>query len=133
MVRMKKGITPIISIIVLLLITIGLVGIAWLYLSGYILGRTEKTIESPYGGSWCDSSGAYVTLTNTGTQDIVAGDITIGVIGTDSGLGAGTTIASRQSAIIQSANCGAASCPSGWVDYRFVAQSSVIEGQVHCP
>lgn len=131
MIRMKKGITPIISIVVLLLITIGLVGIAWLYLSGQILSRTEKTIETPYGGSWCDSSGAYITITNTGTEDIVAGDFVMGVIGSDSGLGA--NIASRQSAIIQSADCGAASCPSGKVDFRFVVRGSVVEGSVNCP
>ena len=34
--RMKKGITPIVSIIVLLLITVALAGVAWVYLSDFL-------------------------------------------------------------------------------------------------
>jgi flagellin-like protein len=41
---MKKGITPIIAVIILLLITVALAGMAWAFLSGYFTGLTGKTI-----------------------------------------------------------------------------------------
>jgi flagellin-like protein len=129
MVVMRKGITPIISIIVLLLITIGLVGIAWLYLSGNLLSRTEKSIEVPFNGAWCDASGAYVTVTNTGIKDLAAGDFAMAQIGGDTDLG--VAIAARQSQLITSAACGGA-C-SGPVDYTFVVAGSVAQGTLSCP
>ena len=40
-----KGITPIIAIIILLLITISLAAAAWTFLTGYFTGLTTGTIE----------------------------------------------------------------------------------------
>lgn len=42
---MRKGITPIIAIIVLLLITVALAGTAWTYLSSYMTGLTGNSYE----------------------------------------------------------------------------------------
>jgi flagellin-like protein len=40
-----KGITPIISIIILLLITIGLASAAWTYMSGYMNNLISRTLD----------------------------------------------------------------------------------------
>jgi flagellin-like protein len=42
-----KGITPIISIIILLLITVGLAAAAWTYMGNYLTTLTAKNIEIP--------------------------------------------------------------------------------------
>ena len=42
---MKKGITPVIAIIVLLLITVALSGMAWAYFMQYYSGLTNNQIE----------------------------------------------------------------------------------------
>jgi len=63
-----KGITPIISIIILLLITIGLAGAAWTYMSGYFSGLTARYIEVGY--SYCDGNVAKIMLTNRGTSPL---------------------------------------------------------------
>ncbi len=72
---MKKGITPIISTIVLLLITVALAGAAWTYMSGFMGSYTEKSFTVPTGGAYCDSSRIFhLRVVNTGMTTIVAGD-----------------------------------------------------------
>jgi flagellin-like protein len=68
---MKKGITPIIAIIILLLITIGLAATAWTYLSGFLAGYT-KSLQLV--DSYCmGATTANVILRNTGPDPIALG------------------------------------------------------------
>ena len=70
-----KGITPIISTIVLLLITVALAGSAWTYMSGFMGTYTEKSFTIPTGGAYCDAGGTvHVRIVNTGTTTIAATD-----------------------------------------------------------
>ncbi len=66
-----KGITPIISIIMLLLITVSLSGAAYVFLSGYILGPTGKTVSVI--GACAGNQVAALTVTNMGSQPIDLG------------------------------------------------------------
>ena len=66
---MKKGITPIIAVIILLLITVALAGFAWSFLSGYIGGLTAKNIQ--VSDSYCaGGTEAKIVLKNIGTDDL---------------------------------------------------------------
>ncbi|NIO21501.1 MAG: hypothetical protein GTN76_12360 [Candidatus Aenigmarchaeota archaeon] len=68
---MKKGITPIIAIIILLLITIGLAATAWTYLSGFLAGYT-KSLQLV--DSYCmGATTTTVVLRNTGPDPIALG------------------------------------------------------------
>lgn len=71
---MKKGITPIISVIILLLITIGLASAAWTYMSVYMTNLMGKNLEvlPPIciGGTQVS-----VIIRNVGTNNLVANDI----------------------------------------------------------
>jgi len=79
---MRKGITPIIAIIVLLLITVALAGAAWTYLSTYMSGLTGQSVE--LRDYFCTGgSTANIIIANTGTLDIAVSDISI--IDTSSG------------------------------------------------
>jgi flagellin-like protein len=70
-----KGITPIISTIVLLLITVALAGTAWAFISGYMGTYTEKSFTIPQGGAYCDSAGRFhATVVNSGTTTILGTD-----------------------------------------------------------
>jgi flagellin-like protein len=72
---MRKGITPIISTIVLLLITVALAGAAWVYIGGFMGAYTEKSFTIPPGGVYCDSAGKFhVRVVNTGTTTITSND-----------------------------------------------------------
>jgi flagellin-like protein len=53
----KKGITPIIAIIVLLLIVVALSGIAYTYISGVVTTQTEESFTVQTGGIYCDDVG----------------------------------------------------------------------------
>lgn len=73
---MRKGITPIIAIIVLLLITIALAGATWTYLSVYwqsMIGVNIQVMESYCTGG---NTGTML-LRNTGTQEFIAESITV--------------------------------------------------------
>ena len=69
--RHMKGITPIISIIVLLLITVSLAGVAYIFLSGYMGGLTGRAVQAT--GTCVGGSSAFITLTNLGNQNIDLG------------------------------------------------------------
>jgi flagellin-like protein len=68
---MKKGITPIIAIIVLLLITIALAGAAWTYMSTYFTTLTAKNMQMV--DSYCTGTNAIVVLKNIGSEGINIG------------------------------------------------------------
>ena len=71
-----KGITPVIAIIVLLLITVALAGAAWSYLSTYWGTLTAKTAEVT--DAFCTSGDtAVVLLRNTGTSSLNPSEITV--------------------------------------------------------
>ncbi len=70
---MRKGITPIISIIILLLITIGLAASAYTFMSGYFGTMTGTSIQATgvcVGGT---DDYALITVTNIGTASISMG------------------------------------------------------------
>jgi flagellin-like protein len=66
--KMKKGITPIIATIILLLITVALAGLAWTFLSGYYTGMTAKNIQLVDFS--CTGGTARVIIRNAGTESI---------------------------------------------------------------
>ena len=83
---MRKGITPVIAIIVLLLITVALAGAAWNYLQEYwnqVVGKNMQVLDA-----YCIAGNeAIILLRNTGTNEIglgPGGDVT--VLNTTSGL-----------------------------------------------
>lgn len=64
-----KGITPIISVIILLLITIGLASAAWTYMSGYMNSLTSRVLEiSP--ASCIGGTQVTFLVRNAGTNNI---------------------------------------------------------------
>jgi len=71
---MKKGITPIIAIIILLLITIALAGAAWTYLQGFLFSQISKSFVIPTGGAYCEKGQISVYVLNTGYDSILANE-----------------------------------------------------------
>ncbi|MBN2331179.1 MAG: hypothetical protein JXC85_05170 [Candidatus Aenigmarchaeota archaeon] len=71
----QKGITPIIAILVILLITIAITGSAWIYISTYYSGMTSEAIEITSVD--CTGSGATIYIHNIGTDTISTNNIAI--------------------------------------------------------
>jgi len=78
-----KGISAVIATILMLMITIALAGMAWLYISGYWRTTTSKqlTIQGTptceMGAAAGDDETISVLVVNSGTADISASEITI--------------------------------------------------------
>ncbi len=71
-----KGITPIIAILVLLLITVAIAGAAWVYISSYYGGMTKQQIEVTSAD--CTTTGTTVYIRNIGTDPVnISSDVFI--------------------------------------------------------
>ena len=66
---MKKAITPIISIIILLFITVGLLGGVWPYMSEYF-ETMMKAIDIPPGATYCRENKVTIVIRNPGQSPI---------------------------------------------------------------
>lgn len=72
----RKGISPIIAIIILLLITVALAGAAWSYMSVYWTSITGKNIIITDG--FCtEGNTSNILLRNTGTLRVTLSDIQV--------------------------------------------------------
>ncbi len=77
-----KGITPVIALVMLMLITVGMVGMAYTWFSGMLTGQTEKSISVPPGGIYCykisGNNRINVAVMNSGAQsNLLASDFTV--------------------------------------------------------
>ena len=83
---MRKGITPIVSIIILLLITIGLAASAYTFLSGFLGGYTRGAVMIV--DSYCLTlNTTVIKLRNAGTEEMSLGDCDSNFVGTDKSCG----------------------------------------------
>lgn len=70
-----KGISTVIATLLMLLITIALAGMAYMYISG-IFSRETQGIEIT--DSWCDTAGTVtLKIRNLGTRAVAIGGITV--------------------------------------------------------
>ena len=70
--NMRKGVSAIIATILLLMITIGLAGMAYVFMSGMMTGRTSKTITVLDAS--CTHNIITIVISNDGTVDIDGDD-----------------------------------------------------------
>ncbi len=96
---MHKGISPVIAIIMLLLITVSLIGLSYVWISSTFQATAEKTEKSIEKGTeimsmdfeinsaWVDSNrnSLYISLQNTGTGEIKLSEVSVLVNGIDAG------------------------------------------------
>ena len=75
---MRKGITPVIAIVLLLIITVAVVGLAYGFITGFFAATTGTAIFVP-GVAQCDPTTGRVTITvtNAGTSQIQVGSLTV--------------------------------------------------------
>ena len=72
-----KAITPVIALVMLLLITVGIVGVSYAWIGGLITASTAKMISIPPGGAYCDNGGIRVYVVNNGDGTITSSDIIV--------------------------------------------------------
>ena len=72
-----KAITPVIALVMLLLITVGIVGMSYAWLGGIFSGSINKAILIPPGGAYCDNGDINVYVLNDGDAEITTDDIIV--------------------------------------------------------
>ncbi|MBI2085648.1 MAG: LamG domain-containing protein [Candidatus Aenigmarchaeota archaeon] len=72
-----KGITPVIALVMLVLITVGIVGTAYSWFSGLLSSQTKKAISIPSGGAYCSNSEIKVYALNNGDTTLAGSDILV--------------------------------------------------------
>lgn len=130
---MKKGITPIISIIVLLLITVALAGSAWTFLQGFIFPQISKTFLVPSGGAYCTDGEIKVYILNTGYQsDLAAADFILHDIDETTVTLTGNVIPTGESGLILQ-DSGTGGWSKGYHVVNLGTNSQVQHINVYCP
>ncbi len=145
---MRKAITPIISIIVLLLITVSLAGVAYVYLFGFLGTRIDKTFSVPPSGIICTDVGGtneiIVVVTNTGTSTLTDDDFVLvqidgnpaavtGAVAGPPGPIYNVSIDSGDGGVLLRNDNGGAGWPSGTHQVDISTPSSTFSVPVLCP
>ena len=76
-----KGVSAVIATIMMLVITIALAGVAYLYISGMFNTQIARTIGIEESATFCNSTGIYLYVENHGTQSYKQSNVQIGLQG----------------------------------------------------
>ena len=121
---MRKGVSAIIATILLLMITIGLAGMAYVFMSGMMTGRTSKTITVLDAS--CTSDIITIVISNDGTVDIASSDIKIYVENTQNSTFSLSTIVPHATQVTNVAGT------SGANTVLVVSPSNAVKQVVYC-
>ncbi len=136
---MKKGLTPVISTIMMVLIAIGIVGLFYGWANGLFSAQIEKSVSIPSGSATCDNGLVTVRAQNIGaTSSITTSDITVAQIaGRDCTVNPSLSITPGQSGVVVAAQgCGTACATgtlcSGNIKVRVGTKNGVVESSAFC-
>ena len=131
-----KGITPIISIIILLLITIALAATAYSYMSGFLFGQVSSSFSVPNGGAFCSGAGEITVMVR---NDALEGNITndffaiLQINGNDVTPVANIEIPAHKAGTIIKDNNGGSGWPTGYNKVTIGTASNIVHTDVYCP
>lgn len=117
-----KGISAVIATILMLMITIGLAGMAYTYISGVFTAKTGKIVEISY--TECVGTTVTLGIRNDGTTDMNLNELTITIGGTSCSASGGFPAGK-----INITTCTGV---SGSNKIRIVGPANVATGTVYC-
>jgi len=121
-----KGISTVIATILMLLITVGMAGLAYMYISGMFTSRTAQTIS--LSSADCPGGDISILIKNDGTEDITGTDIDIYVDG-----GAATDCSAAGTATAgQTLLCDSIAAAAGTHTVQIVGPANSVSGSVYC-
>ena len=130
-----KGISDVIAILLMLVVTVGLVGLAYSYISGVFTARTAVVLSIVADASFCNSTTITVAVRNDGTSP--SGTVTLSITAPNGANAcsspANPTISSIPPGVQSTASCTRVS-GQGAGYYRIVATTagSSASGMVYC-
>jgi FlaG/FlaF family flagellin (archaellin) len=125
-----KGISDVIAVLLMLIITIGLAGLAYSYISGVFTARTAVVLSIDAAASSCAVNGGPVTVfvRNDGAQE--ARSVTLSMTGPNAG--ACNPIPSIAPGNYTSTTCGRTGSAAGYYSIVASVSGSTARGQVYC-
>lgn len=135
---MRKGITPIIATIVLLFITMGLLAMAYAFLSGFLSPRMQKSFEIPAGSSVCSAGLITAYVYNNGQGNLADEDFGIVQVTDNAGTLVNVPAANfdiepgKSVVIISGYDCGVAAGCTGTHTIKLGAGANVLSATVNC-
>jgi FlaG/FlaF family flagellin (archaellin) len=129
-----KGISDVIAMILMLVVTIGLVGLAYSYISGVFTSRTAVVLSIDVGASSCTSSQIVVAVRNDGTS--ASGPVQLSISKPD-GTSACSSITpnpitSINPGVYQTATCTRSGTGSGYYKVVATTSGSSAQGIIYC-
>ena len=76
-----KGVSAVIATIMMLVITIGLAGVAYMYISGIFTTQTAKLVAIDQDATFCSGTSITIYIKKTGTQAFKKSTVNIGIQG----------------------------------------------------
>ena len=132
--RFMKGITPIISIIILLLITIALAATAYSYLSGYLFGQMSSSFSIPNGGIFCSDGRMTVMIRNDAVEgNLTNDDMTVTQIDGTDVTPETINIGPRDAGTVIRDDNGGSGWSRGYHEVIVGTSSNVIRSKQFCP
>jgi archaellum component FlaF (FlaF/FlaG flagellin family) len=122
-----KGISTIIASIILVVITIGLISVAYLYMSGLITGATSKNLS--LSDAYCDSNTntIYALIKNDGTVSVAISDIKFYIDGSSVSAG----VCTGNLAAGATTTCSLTTT-TGQHELRIIGPSNALPGSIRC-
>jgi flagellin-like protein len=127
-----KGVSEVIAILLMLVVTIGLVGIAYGYISGLLTAKTGVVLTIDPATS-CPSDTITVYVRNDGTA--TASSVTVSATPSTGGTSTSCTVGSINVPSGSSASCDInrpAAAPVGYYLLRAIGAGSTATGYVYC-
>ncbi len=135
---MVKGITPVIALVMLILITVGVVGLFYGWSSGLFNTQTEKVVNIPSGGATCNNGLITVRVLNVGsTSTVTESDVIVAQINGTECSKSVLSIAPGQAGIIINAQgcgvgCAATTKCLGNMQVRAGTRNGIVESAAFC-
>ena len=126
---MNKGVSDIVAMLLMLIITIGLAGLAYAYITGVFTTRTAVVLSINSGASSCPTTSTLtVYVRNDGTQQSAAATVTA--------VGGTTAVTCPNTAAIPAGSQMPSACTgrTGAGYYQISASSggSIASGSIYC-
>jgi FlaG/FlaF family flagellin (archaellin) len=130
--KKMKGVSTIIASILMVVITIGLTSVAYLYMSGLLISRTVTNIQ--LADAYCKTGSLYFLIKNIGTQNI-NNNVTVVIRGSTLAVGAITCdplfpLGAGNSTFCR--NTSALNTQPGANELRIIGPSNAVGGTVFC-
>jgi FlaG/FlaF family flagellin (archaellin) len=129
---MRKGVSDIIAMLLMLIMTIGLASLAYSYISGVFTSKTAVVLSLDASGSSCTPNNGPITvfIRNDGTQ--TSGAVTVTVTPPSGTVPTCTSISSLTAGAVGSSSCTGRTAGAGYYQVRASTTGSSTTGSAYC-